>query len=290
MIQDIAPHILSNHYENRTSEPGDPVIYVRGKEVFCGISGGRILLPERIERTAPDCVYAFSLDGQSIFLCWKQVPEEGEGGIGIVWHNISDLRAASPAELRMAVITAWHLAVWYQDTVFCGRCGTRLVPDSTERMMRCPSCGRMIYPTIMPAVIVAVTDGDRILLTRYSGRSYRRFALVAGYTEIGETSEQTAAREVMEETGVRIRNLHYYKSQPWGFSETLLTGFFCELDGPDRLTVDHSELSEAVWLDRAQLAEQWDSRDGVSLTSEMIGLFLVGKDPISTAKTAAKQC
>ena len=82
-------------------------------------------------------------------------------------------------------------------------------------MLYCEKCGSRVYPRINPAVIIAVTKGSKLLMTKYAGRTYTRYALVAGFTEIGETLEQTVAREVMEETGIRVKNLRYYKSQPW---------------------------------------------------------------------------
>lgn len=95
----------------------------------------------------------------------------------------------------------------------------------------------MVFPKISPAVIVAVTDNDRVLLTKYAGRTYKNYALVAGFNEAGETIEQTVRREVMEEVGLKVKNLKYYKSQPWGLSGSLLSGFFCELDGDDKITL-----------------------------------------------------
>lgn len=87
----------------------------------------------------------------------------------------------------------------------------------------------MVFPKISPAVIVAVTDNDRVLLTKYAGRTYKNYALVAGFNEAGETIEQTVRREVMEEVGLKVKNLKYYKSQPWGLSGSLLSGFFVSL-------------------------------------------------------------
>ena len=140
--------------------------------------------------------------------------------------------------------------------------------------MLCPSCGQMEYPKICPAVIVAVLDGERILLTKYAGRSYTRYALIAGFAEIGETIEQTVHREVMEEVGLRVKNLRFYKSQPWSFSDTLLMGFYCDLDGEDRITLDQDELAVAEWFNRGQIpAPELD----ISLTSEMMMRFQNGE-------------
>ena len=143
-------------------------------------------------------------------------------------------------------------------------------------MLRCPNCGNMIFPRISPAVIVAVTNGDRILLSKYAGRAYTRYALLAGYAEIGETIEQTVHREVMEEVGLKVKNLRYYKSQPWGVDGNVLMGFFCDVDGNDTIHIDETELSMADWYPRDALPAR---DDGISLTREMIRVFEEGNEP-----------
>ena len=147
-----------------------------------------------------------------------------------------------------------------------------------ERAMRCPSCGRLSYPQICPSVIVGITNGSRILLTKYTPghSSFRKYALVAGYAEIGESLEDTVRREVMEEVGLRVRNIRYYKSQPWSFSGALLAGFFCETDGCVRITMDQDELSAAEWFERDNLPVE-RSEAGISLTGEMIEAFRNGR-------------
>jgi NAD+ diphosphatase len=123
-------------------------------------------------------------------------------------------------------------------------------------------------------VIVAVTDGDKLLLSKYAGRAYTRYALLAGYTEIGETIEQTVHREVMEEVGLRVKNLRYYKSQPWGTEQDLLLGYFCDLDGDDTIDLDEDELSTAEWVHRDDMNME---DDGFSLTREMMVAFQNGE-------------
>ena len=150
-------------------------------------------------------------------------------------------------------------------------CGT-----SRQRALTCPACGATVYPAIAPAVVVAVVDGNRIVLTRYAGRPHRRLALVAGFMEVGETLEDTVRREVREEIGAAVTNIRYYKSQPWGFSGSMLAGFFADLSGPPELTVDTGELSEALWVRREDIPPEGVN---VSLTSEMIEAFRVGAFP-----------
>ena len=143
--------------------------------------------------------------------------------------------------------------------------------------MRCPSCGLMEYPKICPAAIIAVIHGNRLLLSKYAGRSYTRYALLAGFTEIGETIEETVKREVMEEVGLRVKNLTYYKSQPWSFTDTMLFGFFCELDGDgEDVTLDTDELALAEWFEREDIPVKFED---CSLTNEMMLAFKERRAP-----------
>ena len=185
--------------------------------------------------------------------------------------------AAAQAQARkaeaFAAMTGHHLYLWYRDVRYCGRCSAELVHSERERAKVCPVCGETFYPRIAPAIIVAVHDGDRLLMTTYRGREYKRFALIAGFAEIGETVEETVRREVMEETGVKIKNICYYKSQPWGMSGDLLMGFTAELDGDPAIRMDEQELSTADWYPREEIEFE---DDGVSLTGELIRRFMEG--------------
>ena len=134
----------------------------------------------------------------------------------------------------------------------------------------------MIYPKIAPAVIVALTDGDRLLMTRYRGRPYKGYALIAGFNEIGETMEDTVRREILEEVGLRCRDIRYCGSQPWGTESNLLLGYFARLDGDPAIRMDRQELSRAEWLTREEIDVK---PDGYSLTNHMIQLFLRGEEP-----------
>lgn len=223
--------------------------------------------------------YVFRLHGVNYFL-WM-----GESGScpddRFQYESARAFRYIESKELCYAAMTAWHLYNWYRSNRFCGCCGSRTHHDEKERMMRCPECGNMIFPRISPAVIVAVTDGDRLLMSKYAGRGYTNYALLAGYTEIGETLEQTVHREVMEEVGLRVKNIRYYKSQPWGVDGNVLMGFYCDLDGDDTIHLDRTELALAEWHHREKLPAH---DDGISLTREMIRIFEEGKEPQSVPK------
>ena len=120
---------------------------------------------------------------------------------------------------------------------------------------------------------MGVKNGDKLLLTKYANRTYKRYALIAGFTEIGETVEETVKREVMEEVGLQVKNIQYYKSQPWGFDSNLLLGFFCDVAEEQEITLDQEELACAEWVDREDIPEY---KEGLSLTHEMMLVFKNG--------------
>ena len=93
---------------------------------------------------------------------------------------------------------------------------------------------------------------------------------MAGFTEIGETLEETVAREVMEETGIKVRNIRYYKSQPWGMAQDILAGFYCDAEGNAEIHMDKDELRYAEWVQRNDIVLQ---ENNLSLTNEMMKVF-----------------
>ena len=274
MIQDLAPHTFDNAYTPRPAQAEDLVLVFSGRQVLAAGGPAALRLPRlaqlQLEPGAP-LRYLFSLDGQGVFLLDGPAQAEGFSLVGA-----DTLRSAQPRALAFAVGAGQSLARWYDSTRFCGHCGAPMEDSDTERARVCHRCGQILYPKICPAIIVAVTDGDRLLLTRYAGRPFKSYALVAGFNEIGETIEQTVHREVWEETGLRVKNLRFYKSQPWVFTDSLLMGFFADLDGSDRVTLQRDELAEGQWYRRADLP---DDHSKISLTGEMIELFRAGQNP-----------
>ena len=272
MLQDIMPHTFHNEYQTKEATARSKVLHFQGKEVYIARDEeNRLQLPEYVELQGirqEKLQYLFSIEDEDYFLLRsaETLPEQG----GYHYEGVRALRQLISKEVCFAVMTAYHLYMWYRDNGFCGRCGGETVHDDKERMLRCPKCGNMIFPKIAPAVIVALTDGDRILLTKYAGREYKKYALIAGFTEIGETVEETVAREVMEEVGLKVKNIRYYKSQPWGVDSNLLLGFFAQLDGDDAVHLDEKELAEAEWFTREEMPAH---DDGISLTREMMGVF-----------------
>lgn len=248
--------------------PEDVVLAFRGDEVlFCGES-----LP-RLRDLAADIAlrYLFNISGVRFFLAEEPVAESET----LHYESVRSLRLPQPQWLAFAGMTGYHLAVWYGNNRFCGACATPLEHKTSERALVCPNCGRVYYPNIAIAVIVGILDGDRILLSRYAAGAYRSYALIAGYVEIGETLEDALRREIMEEVGLNVKNIRFYDDQPWGFSRTLLVGFFADLDGPPDIVLDKRELSEAVWVSREEMPVS-DPR--ISMTAKMMEAFRLGED------------
>ena len=278
MLQDLDFGRLENEYRNLTAGAEDIILcFHEGQVLLSRGADDTLTLPTlsgAVHRQTAAPRYLFRMQERNFFLWTDTVPLAPEGGFA--YEPVRPLRQLKSKEICFAVMTGWHLYNWYRANRLCGCCGTPTEHDSKERMLRCPNCGNMIFPRISPAVIVAVTDGDRLLLSKYAGRAYTHYALLAGYTEIGETLEQTVHREVMEEVGLQVKNLRYYKSQPWGVDGNVLMGFFCDVDGSNAIHIDENELSMAAWYPRNALPAR---DDGISLTREMIRIFEEGKEP-----------
>ena len=277
MIQDIFPHVFHNEFHERESLPGDFVAVFSGGKTYLSQGG---TLPTAAEIKAlgvkeHELVYLFEIDQTAFFLLWT-VPDAVK--TALVEQGTGIFRNMKPTYLALAGSTALHLSAWYRSNRFCGRCGAAMERDKVERAMRCPSCDQVVYPRINPAVLAAVRHRDKLLLTHYANRpNATRYALVAGFTEIGETLEDTVRREVMEEVHLPIKNIRYHGSQPWGFAGNIMVGFWADLDSEDETVIlDRSELDEGVWLSREEIPME---ENPASLTHTMIQLFRQGKDP-----------
>ncbi len=269
MIQEIYPHIFRNDYKNEKPNEDSYVLYFEDRSVLVKQEGTDYRFPlfKELEGIQDDtAVYLFSIDNKAYFL----INDLSVKPLDFQLLTISAFRTLSPQYTAFAGVTAFSLHNWYTTHLFCGRCSHKMEHSNKERMLHCPQCGTMEYPKISPAIIVAVTNGDKILLSKYANREYTRYALLAGFAEIGESIEDTIKREVMEEVGLKVKNPVYYKSQPWGLSDTLLLGFFVELDGDDTITLDKEELAEAAWFYRHEIPP---TESVISLTNEMIEYF-----------------
>lgn len=168
----------------------------------------------------------------------------------------SDLRGAAthwPHFEASVFAQARAVQHWRQRHRHCGACGGVLAYSRGGWLGTCTQCDTEHYPRTDPAVIVAVSDGERLLLGRQSAWPARRYSTIAGFVEPGESLEHTVAREVLEETGVRVKSCRYLASQPWPFPSSLMLGFVADAH-PDAPRIS-DELEDARWFTRDEVRE-----------------------------------
>lgn len=212
-----------------------------GTAVFLGMSGG---------------VANFSIEAGS-------VPLQAPGRL-----DLREAAATWPSADSSLFCFARGMSYWHSRNRFCGVCGGAINFRRAGFIGHCPQCSTDHYPRVDPAVIVAVENAGRLLLGRQPKWAPRRYSVVAGFVEPGESLEQTVAREVFEETQVRVRQSHYLGTQPWPFPGALMLGFWAIAEN-DVPTVD-GELEDARWFTRDEVGaalerQADDAGDGIML-------------------------
>lgn len=271
MVPEIFPRVFGNEYKLKSPKPNDKVMSFIERNFVCKIEDEKVLIPTVSDFGNDNLLYLFCIDDTSYFL-WQGdtsfIPN------GYEKKSLQEIRSIGDTFNYLEIFTARHLSVWYSDNKYCGRCGRPTKIGTKERNLLC-ECGNMIFPKIMPAVIVGVRNKNKLLMTKYANRPYTNWALIAGFVEIGETVEETVKREVKEEVGIDVKNITYYASQPWGIDQDLLLGYFCDVDGDDYVNVDKNELSIGQWFNRDEVPERTNLQ---SLTATMMEAFRRGKD------------
>jgi NAD+ diphosphatase len=149
---------------------------------------------------------------------------------------------------------AFQIMNWDRTHQFCSQCG-RPARDKDDEMAKiCSSCGFVSFPVVSPAIIVAVTRGDKILLARASRFPKQMYSVLAGFVEPGESLEECVRREVREEVGVELTNIRYFGSQPWPFPNSLMIGFTAD-HAEGEIKTDGKEIVEAGWFTAENLPQ-----------------------------------
>ena len=272
MIQDIFPHTFNNHYfPNQHLEDNDFVLHYKNKALLLKSVAGHFEIPRKKDfpelNAKTNTTFLFKLDEISCFMIWDEVEVMNPA---FSFQEIATYRSMRPPEVAWICVVGFQLFEWYTLNKYCGKCGNKFHHKSDERALLCPTCGNVLYPKISPAVIVAIICKDKILLAANSSIPGRRFSLIAGFVDAGETIESTVIREVREEVGLEVKNIRYYASQPWSLSSSLMLGFVAEADDRVPLKVDTNELLEAAWYKRGELPNHSLS---LSIAGEMIEKF-----------------
>lgn len=215
-----------------------------------------------------DTEYLGTIDGfHCFFLPWDSsaiIPD------GMVFRSLRTMYDRIEENMGLVASRAVHLAGWSRRNRYCGVCGGPTQKDKAERARRCPSCGNMIYPRISPAIIIAVVKEGKLLLAHNKNFRERWFSTLAGFMEPGESIEACARREVFEETGIKIKNIRYFGSQPWPFPDSLMIGLIAEYESGE-VTPDGVEIDEADFFSVADLPETPGSH---SIAGRLIRWFI----------------
>lgn len=162
---------------------------------------------------------------------------------------------------------------WLKLNQYCGVCGSKMYKKDSpsERAMVCSKCGNTTWPRTSPAIIVAVTKGDKLLLARNRQFPNRMYSVIAGFVEYGETFEECVRREVYEEVGIKVKNIRYFGSQPWPYPNSMMIGFTAEyLDG--EIEVDGEEIVHADWFSKEEISGMYN--ESKSIGSKLIKWFI----------------
>jgi NAD+ diphosphatase len=194
---------------------------------------------------------------------------------GMSFRGLRGLFAELGDELFTLAGRAFQIMNWDRTHQFCGQCGTPTADKRDERAKICPKCSLVSFPRMSPAIIVAVQKGDQILLARASRFPESLYSVLAGFVEPGETLEECLRREVREETGVEVKNIKYFGSQPWPFPNSLMIAFTADYAGGE-VTIDKKEIVDAGWF-RANILPVIPEK--LSIARRLIDWF-VDKHPV----------
>jgi NAD+ diphosphatase len=184
--------------------------------------------------------------------CFAAVPLAGDPAPGNprMWQAL----AALPAEELATYGGARSMINWHARHRFCAACGQATAIAKGGWQRTCSSCCAEHFPRVDPVTIMLVEHAGELLLGRQPRFPAGNYSALAGFVEPGESIEEAVAREVFEEAGVRVRQVSYVASQPWPFPSSLMIGCLAHADDP-ALTVDETELEDARWFTRAEVAD-----------------------------------
>ncbi len=208
------------------------------------------------------------LDGKPCFSA--ELPGEASPPDGWVFQGLRRLFGVLEQDLFDVAVRAKQIVFWDRTHQYCGQCGAPTRTMEEERAKLCPRCGLMSFPRLAPAVIMAVTRGDELLLARAQRFPDGFYSVLAGYVDPGETLEECVQREVREEVGIEVRNIRYFGSQSWPFPHSLMVAFTAEYSQGE-LRPDPAEIADAGWFRRTSLP--WIP-EKISIARQLIDWFV----------------
>lgn len=147
---------------------------------------------------------------------------------------------------------ALQLVTWFKQHRYCGQCGGQTLVSQSELAVVCDECSLYFYPRISPCMMCLIIKEEECLLAHHHRQPEGMYSTLAGFVEAGESVEQTLHREVMEEVGLRVKNLLYFASQSWPFPHQLMLGYFADYESGD-IIIEEAEIADAQWFRYDQL-------------------------------------
>ncbi len=203
-----------------------------------------------------------------------ELPPDLELPTGLELKPLRNLHGRLNDTLFALAGQATQLVEWNRTHQYCGCCATPMQQSQHERVKRCPKCGLRQYPRLSPAVIMLVSRGSEILLARAPRFREGMYSVLAGFVEPGESLEETVVREVREEVGIEIKDIHYFGSQPWPFPNSLMIGFTARYASGD-IVIDPNEIEAADWFTKESLPPVPGK---LSIARKLIDGFLAKQD------------
>jgi len=189
---------------------------------------------------------------------------------GMTFEGLRQVYGRMDEDLFWVAGQAVQIIDWDRTHQFCGRCGTRTKLHPTERAKECPQCGLLHFPRLAPAIIVLVERGHEMLLARARRFPTAMYSTIAGFVEPGESLEEAVVREVKEESGITVRDIRYFGSQPWPFPHSLMVGFTAVYESGE-ITLGDEENIDAGWFS----ADNLPTLPGkISIARQLIDWFL----------------
>ncbi|MFT5722877.1 MAG: NAD+ diphosphatase [Motiliproteus sp.] len=253
-------------------------------------AGDRLLLDDSLQSFHAQCPYPSAFPSQLSIgryrdcdvylgcLAVEQLDASEQQRLRGLRQLLLDASADASADVELAGMLnrSAQLNSWFRNHRFCSRCGTPVSYHDSDLAACCDACNYCQYPRISPCIIVLVVrqgpDGEQCLLAHAANFDAERYSTLAGFIEAGETAEHAVAREVREEVGIEIKNIRYWKSQPWPFPHSLMLGFFADY-ASGALVPDGEEILRAQWFDPDALPQ---IPPKLSIARELIDAFVAG--------------
>lgn len=191
-----------------------------------------------------EMIYIGAADGNDYYAANLSDKEKIQGYFS---KDFSEIYGKIDENIFSLALRALHFINWLNRNKYCSCCGEKVIIEPDKTYLECTNCGHIMYPFINPCILAAVLKDDKILLARSPHFPPNLYSLISGFVEPGEFVETSVKREVKEEVGIEIKNIKYFGSHPWPFSNSLMFGFTAEFSSGE-IVIDNNEIEAAGWF------------------------------------------